>query len=414
MPVVTGFPAGIAQKSLTAAVENFERAYGTHIKIISATYQGYVTTIDRSVDAMMRQMAVIDEATPGVMRIAETAEIAGRLSPATLDTLRQNLDLNLSVGDYLVAITLKELATKKEVTTLNSIDPDGKAFSGVFFLTTATPGGGAIGVHRPNTNCKTFVLANYIFTNTPKVSLDVCVRAVCEGGRCTGCLITQAKGNLGPCAELECFPQPTGGQPAVGTIAGNCCIGTVGYAWATGFKSVKVSVDAGRVKFEIEGFFGRGDTGFVSVEECCSGPTRPPPETPSAPTGAKPKPATGTTPSGAAPSTNGIAPVTSETAPRRRTCANAFPGAIDCINEGFVYETLKQMTKVVERIAGERIVHVDEKLQDDRGPCPKLGYHYDFYGKSGDHHGSGFGCPCCDDLPDPEGPTMKHKYKYNG
>ena len=267
---VKGFPPGPAEDALNAAVSNLDGFYGSQIGIVSASFHGIVTDIAHAVSEMMSHLAIIDEASPGApFTIAATTDIMGAIAPSRLDELRQTIEFNVAAGDYLVAIRLREVAGGKEVLTVNSIRPDAKTFSGLFFLTTVLPGGFSLGVHRPNTNCQKFVLVNYALTNIPKISLEVCARAVCEGGKCVGCLLTSATGDVGVFADLKVSPEPKDGKPVDGTIAGNCCVVTVSYVWVTGFKSIKVVEVAGKQTFEIEGHFGRSDSGFRSVEECC-------------------------------------------------------------------------------------------------------------------------------------------------
>jgi hypothetical protein len=85
---------------------------------------------------------------------------------------------------------------------------------------------------------------------------------------------------------------------------------------------------------------------------------------------------------------------------------------IDCIDEDFIYEEYEDMVEAAELAAGENIARVETKTQDDRGPCPGKGDHYDFYNRRGRFIGSGFSCTCCEDTL--EGPKVKTKYKYNG
>lgn len=97
----------------------------------------------------------------------------------------------------------------------------------------------------------------------------------------------------------------------------------------------------------------------------------------------------------------------------RKTCMNTHPDALDCIDDlnGFEYDTYEELIAAVEAISGP--VNVETRLQDERGPCPGKGNHYDFYSKrNGRHQGSGFSCACCEDTL--EGPKLTTKYKYNG
>jgi hypothetical protein len=102
--------------------------------------------------------------------------------------------------------------------------------------------------------------------------------------------------------------------------------------------------------------------------------------------------------------------------PKRETCKSKYPRELDCVDDldsGFKYEDFDELQKHVEKAAGEP-VRVIEKPQDKRGPCPGKGKHYDFIGvETGDHHGSAFGCRCCDDSVG-QAPELVTRYKYNG
>lgn len=131
--------------------------------------------------------------------------------------------------------------------------------------------------------------------------------------------------------------------------------------------------------------------------------------------------ATGTSSGGAGSgATSGTGVIGGATGPEqpgavRETCANTHPDALDCVDDlddDFVYDSLEELREAAEDAAGEPVLRTESQVQDDRGPCPGIGEHYDFYGASNKHLGSGFSCPCCEDTEN--GPVMTTKYKYNG
>jgi hypothetical protein len=439
-------PLGRGRDVLSIALDAFDAVYGGDIVLEEVEYLGPVRDVAAVAEDMTTNFAVVDVDGPGGQATLGDADDVRAVVPdddERWEVFRRSLRANLAREDHLLLLHLRDLTAGRGVVSLESVRPDGTAFSGGLFLTSALPGGPTLAVSRPNPGvCKTFVLATYIFTDIPKIAIEVCVQAVCEGATVVDCLLLSARATkLGPAAEVELHPQPQTGVPPKGLISGKCCFGTVAYGWATGFKNVKVSADG--KSFEIEGRWGRGDTGFVTVSDCCgeAAPAPPPP------VGALPRPVKPTVaPSGVAPVTTGTtttaaggkkggitiitadgtavtvgpppAELGEEPPAARPTCESVFPRVSRCSELGPAYKFDSEAAVLSDLAAKLRVDAADLEARNERpasaGPCA---------GEPGAHHYSVWNtrtkrytgesiavCRCCKDTPD--GPKLVLRWRH--
>ena len=263
---VRGVPAGPAEQKAIQAVETFNRLYGRDFEILLIEGRGTVTDVSATVEEMIRTMAISAVGGPSEPRIFTFADVSAAVPPSELTRLRTSLAANLSVGDTLVNVRIQRKATGTTIESLNSIRADGSFLSGTFFGTARGEQGGTNSVQLSNTVCTTRVLSTYLW-GSPAETARGCVRVRCEGNQPFDCKVTDTDcfgGFFGECKIV----------PLVGTngsISGSCCDGFFNYAWATGFKKVKVAADG--VSLEIEGNIGQMGNGGFTATECCPNAT---------------------------------------------------------------------------------------------------------------------------------------------
>lgn len=260
---VRGVPRGAAERQATLAVDTFNRLYGRDVEIVAVDYRGAVTDVAATVDEMMRTLAIpASDGPAAATRIVTASEAGATVPPAELARLRTSLAANLAPGDYLLLVRLEVRATGVAIETLNSMRPDGSGFSGTFFGTARGEPAGGSSVQLPNTVCETRVISTYLW-GSPAETARGCARVTCDGPRPIDCKVTEANCFGGFFAECKIVP-PVG---TAGAIVGPCCDCAFNYAWATGFKKVKVA--GGGTSLEIEGRIGQSGNGGFTATECC-------------------------------------------------------------------------------------------------------------------------------------------------
>ena len=293
---VVGFPDGTVESLLESAVATWNRLYGATVTLESVQYVDRVRDVAGATDLLL-DPAVFpqwDEKRQVMRVVALGPQDLAALPPERVDLLRENIRLNLAVGDFLFKVRLRDLASGATFESLNTMRPSGRGFSGTFLGAARGEPGPFLRSRVPNTQCDRRVLTTYLWGSDAEF-IEVCVKAFCEGPVCVDCLITEITPMAGFFAELKTRPETT--QPPVrGQIVQNCCFGGVAWAWATGFKKVKVAAD--KVSLEVEGTIGQGTNGFFSVEECCTGGSERPPSEGASTPGSRPP---GSTPGGDPP-----------------------------------------------------------------------------------------------------------------
>jgi hypothetical protein len=247
---VQGCPQGPVEKSLQEAVQSFNNAFASQLEIQSIQCDGQVSSVTAAVARMMDTLAILDEPQKGTLRIATASDVAANVPADQVSQFRKALETNVNSGDLLVNVSIKEQQSGRVVSSVNSLSPTLDRAGGTLFQTTVLAGGATTVRSLPNTVDGTKTVVNYIWplSSYPKGEIYMKVEGKCQGGQCTGCLITDIMPQLhGPGLSIKTMPD-TG--PAKGLIDQPCCYGTVNYWFVTGFKELEAEVDAKGVKVQ--------------------------------------------------------------------------------------------------------------------------------------------------------------------
>lgn len=265
-PPVRGFPPGIVNENMVRALETFNRVYGRDVIIDSIDFDGRVQDVDSTVEEMMKTIAIPgrDTTITGVhTKIYGPADATVGIPQDRIDLFKDSLRLNLGLGDFRILVALHNVHDGKAFVSLNSMQSEGRRFSGTFLGTARVGTTFGSSVRLKNTVCHHEVATTYLWGSEAE-SFDGCVRAVCSASTVTDCRVTYSKANPGFLAEARILPD----SGTLGTVVGNCCDGYFAWAWAVGFESI--SVAAGGKSFAISGV-GESGNGSFTVTECCNG-----------------------------------------------------------------------------------------------------------------------------------------------
>jgi hypothetical protein len=257
-----GFPQGAVRDDMTMAANNFNRAYGDFVQIVSISNAGPVEDVNKQVDEMLKSGVVFEAGKEGNRPFVMPLDIS-KLTDQERVYLRDSLMLNVAKGDFRIVLTLRDQKSGTKYGSVNSMSNDGKRFSGIFLGSTRLVGGPTTSMRYPNTVCHTEVVSTYLW-GSPAETVVGCVRAACEGDRCTDCVVTKSDAFPGLFARIAVVPDSgTPGRKATPA----CCEAYFKYAWVTGFKSIKVNAD--KIGFEVQGQLGQSGNGSFTVTECC-------------------------------------------------------------------------------------------------------------------------------------------------
>jgi hypothetical protein len=259
------FPAGPARDRMVQLATDFPK--DTNIKLEGIAFDGSVRDIADTAKEMLNTTVILgnDEST-SKFALFDFDQIAKQVPGQMIDRFLESLQLNLSRGDFRIWILLRDSQNNKQVKSLNSMKPDGSMFSGGFFATARLPGRFRTQVSLENTVCYREVLTTYLW-GAPAETVEGCVRASCQGAACTDCVVTSSHAFGGFFAKAEIVPNSGARGRVVAHESKKCCDGYFNWAWATGFKSIKVSAE--KLSVEIEGHIGQSGNGSFTVTECC-------------------------------------------------------------------------------------------------------------------------------------------------
>lgn len=251
-------PSNAVMQRLGLARENFNRAFPKTALWSLVRYLGRVRepaeTVSRTIETAVGMASSDGPDTPRLSRIS-------RASNLDRAALAESLQSNVQTGDFLLDVTLRDRLSGETFQTLNSMSPDGYRYSGYLFLTVRLPVALSDPVERPNTICRSAMTRN-IFGG-PADRFEGCMRATCESGRVTSCLVAKSECIPGPVGDCKILPDAnTPGdvdQP-------NCRMG-FRYAWSSGFK--RIGISGGGASLEIEGLIGQAARSSFLVEESC-------------------------------------------------------------------------------------------------------------------------------------------------
>jgi hypothetical protein len=260
--LVQRFPQGPVRDDMTMAGNNFNRAYGDFAQIVNISNEGPVEDVNKQVDEMMKNGVVLEVGKEGSRPLVMPLDVS-KLTDQERLYLRDSLMLNVAKGDFKIVLTIRDQKSGNKYGSVDSMSNDGKRFSGIFLGSTRLAGGPTTKMRYPNTVCETEVVSTYLW-GSPAETVVGCVRAVCEGEKCTDCVVTRSDAFPGLFAKISVLPDA--GTPGRKATAA-CCEAYFKYAWATGFKSIKVNGD--KVGFEIQGQLGQSGNGSFTVTECC-------------------------------------------------------------------------------------------------------------------------------------------------
>jgi hypothetical protein len=260
--LVQRFPQGPVRDDMTMAGNNFNRTYGDFGQIVSILNEGPVEDVNKQVDEMMKTGVVLEAGKEGSHPFVMPLDIS-KLTDQERLYLRDSLMLNVAKGDLKIVLTIRDQKSGNKYESVNSMSNDGKRFSGIFLGSTRFAKGPTTYMRYPNTVCQTEVVSTYLW-GSPAETVLGCVRAVCEGERCTDCVVTRSDAFPGLFAKIAVLPDA--GKPGRKATPA-CCEAYFKYAWVTGFKSIKVNAD--KVGFEIQGELGQSGNGSFTVAECC-------------------------------------------------------------------------------------------------------------------------------------------------
>ncbi len=260
--LVQGFPEGPVRDDMRMARSNFNRAYGDFAQIVSITNAGTVEDVNKQVDEMMKTGLLLEAGKQGSHPTIIPVDV-GKLTDQEHSYLRDSLMLNVSRGDIKIALTVRDQKSGTKYVSANSMSNDGKRVSGIFLGSTRLAGGPTARMRYPNTVCQTEVITTHLWGSPAEIAV-ACVRAKCEGDRCSDCVVTRSNAVPGLFGSLKLIPDA--GMPGR-KLTTSCCEAYFKYAWVTGFKSIKVNVE--KVGFEIQGQLGQSGNGSFTVTECC-------------------------------------------------------------------------------------------------------------------------------------------------
>lgn len=260
------FPPGPARERMVQLAAAFNKL-DTNVKLEAISFGGIVENTAGTAEEMLKTAAILgtDEST-GKATVFDFGQIAKEMPRAKIDRFQESLQLNVSKGDLRIFVELRDVQKEKRFRSLNSMNPDGQMFSGAFFSTARLSGGFRTRVSRENTVCYKEILTTYLW-GAPAETAEGCVRASCTDSTCSDCVVTNSKAFGGFFAEAEIVPFSGTPGRIVPPDRKNCCDGYFKWAWATGFKSIKVGTD--KFSLEIEGHIGQSGNGSFTVTECC-------------------------------------------------------------------------------------------------------------------------------------------------
>lgn len=260
----TGSAPAAAKAMVEAAIAGWNAHFGLDVLVESCTFTGTVTDVNATVDAMLDTAAFpTDSSTPGrVVEIATAADVQAQVPAGEIAAFESALSSLVQLGDSLVLIGLADQDSSETFETVASVGPDGQRLAGTF------PTTGRFGtfeaVDQFGSVCKRVVATRHLWGGEAEVFRG-CVRVTCDANaKVIDCKITENEAFASFFAEAKILP-PVGTN---GSVVGQCCDGFFNYAWATGFKKVKVAANG--VTLEIEGSIGQSGNGGFTVTECCT------------------------------------------------------------------------------------------------------------------------------------------------
>src|SRR6478736_9935259 len=251
------FPASPARDRMAKLVASFPK--DSNVKIEAIAFDGTVRDAMDTAKEMLNTTVVLGSGEAGSkFQLFEFNEVAKQVPGQVIDRYFESLQLNLARGDFRIWIVLRDLQSNRQVKSLNSMRPDGSMFSGGLFATARLPGGLTTQVSRENTVCSRQVLTTYLW-GAPAETVEGCVRAMCQGAACADCAVVSSEAFGGCFSKAEILPNS--GTPGRVVAHGNskCCDGYFKWAWATGFKSLKVSAD--KLSIDVQGNIGQSSNG---------------------------------------------------------------------------------------------------------------------------------------------------------
>lgn len=259
------FPQSPARERMEKLAAMFPK--DSNIRLEAIGFGGAVGDVSDTAKEMLNTTVVLGgEGSGGKLQLFDFGQIGKEVPGTVIDRFLESLQLNMARGDFRIWIVLRDLQSNREVKSLNSMRPDGSMFSGGLFATARLRADFRTQVSRENTVCSRQVLTTYLW-GAPAESVEGCVRATCQGAACTDCRVVSSEAFAGFFSKAEIAPGAgtTGHVIAHGNA--KCCDGYFNWAWATGFKSLKIGAD--KVSIEIEGNIGQSGNGSFTVTECC-------------------------------------------------------------------------------------------------------------------------------------------------
>jgi len=267
----TGVTTSAGDTFLRLAVENFNSFYGPELIIEATETNGTVTNVTATSMEMIETLALVTASS-----FSESAslithdDLVDLVNDDDLEQMRSKLESNVVLGDSQIFVTLNDKANDRQVKTLNTMSAGGRTFSGMLLSYTRLPDSffaGPDSQRRLGESSQQWIITRHLWGSAAE-AIDTTIKCSCVGRVPENCRITQNQGFASFFADVKVLPAVV---PTPGTVVDNCCEGGIQYAWATGFKSVKVGATG--VTLEVVGNIGQGANGAFTIETCCPATT---------------------------------------------------------------------------------------------------------------------------------------------
>jgi len=259
------------------AIQNWNQVYGTHVKALDWAYEGTIASEEQR-EVILGEMTAPEKAWFPSGDVGRPSEMTAlrivddpQIERGAIEKWQAMVRGKVRVGHHIVRI--RWIKGSQPFTSICIADDNALVYDSMLFNAVLT---------QKHSRCFEYKMW-WIWEKLAGKPWQEWTR-----GHITADLTPNCREGTPVTCDKDCQASMTGGEATIKCktrIVQNCCQMDYNWAWACGFKKIKVGKD--KFSLEVEGYIGSSGAGNGSCTECCPAPppkAPPPPPPPGKPT----------------------------------------------------------------------------------------------------------------------------------